>query len=446
MAFQNMYQQLLGIPGTNLGLCKTFINEAFAMIQDENVWSFQCQVGGWLTPGLLGGNYSGRGRGHRRGHEWDDDHDHRWDRERDYERVHGYNPGSTFLSPGTITVEPFTNTITGDAVATKAWNSITHRPLLTEQQIRVPYFSLYSIIAQGNNGTVAYATVVTPGSGQTPGTYVVPVLDATTGIGATVSVTVEPDGTVACEPRVLTPGSGYTQPYFFFSEGGTPATFNVSLIAVLTIDRPWMEPPQWNDGYMVYQAYFAAPPGFKRWWQIRDTSDNFEMDYSSFTQIDLAREDAERTVFNEPTMVVYYGQDQRPGSATLGQAVFELWGHPLSRLPYTFGCQCNWPPLKNPNDTVPFPLTDELVKWRALELMALFKESQKGDEMERGSGTNWQFLAKAYHEEYEQRLKQIRIMDRHLVDLYFTKVRHTPEAGYQDGFATMTGQINIGTF
>jgi hypothetical protein len=170
------------------------------------------------------------------------------------------------------------------------------------------------------------------------------------------------------------------------------------------------------------------------------------MDYSSFTQIDLAREDAERTVFNEPTMVVYYGQDQRPGSATLGQAVFELWGHPLSRLPYTFGCQCNWPPLKNPNDTVPFPLTDELVKWRALEVMALFKESQKGDEMERGSGTNWQFLAKAYHEEYEQRLKQIRIMDRHLVDLYFTKVRHTPEAGFQDGFATMTGQVNIGTF
>ena len=446
MSFQNMYQQLLGIPGTNLGLCKTFINEALAMIQDENVWSFQCQVGGWYTPGLLGGNYSGRGRDHGRDHGWDHDHDHRWDRERDYERVHGYNPGSIFLSPGTITVEPFTNTITGDAVATKAWNSITHRPLLTEQQIRIPYFSLYSIIALGNNGTVAYATVVTPGSGQTPGTYVIPVLDATTGMGATVSVTVEPDGTVACEPRVLTPGSGYTQPYFFFSEGGTPATFNVSLIAVLTIDRPWMEPPQWNDGYMVYQSYFAAPPGFKRWWNIRDTENNNIMDFWSKTQIDLANEDAERTVFDEPLYVVYYGQDQRPGSATLGQALYELWPHPLSRLPYTFGCQCNGPALKNPNDTVPFPLTDELVKWRALEVMSLFKESQKGDDMERGSGTNWQFLAKAYHEEYEQRLKQIRIMDRHLVDLYFTKAQMTPPSGSQDGYATLTGSLNIGTF
>src|SRR5271156_4907861 len=54
MAFNDMYQQLLGIPGMNLGLAKTFINEAFVAIQNERVWSFQCITGGWLTPGILG--------------------------------------------------------------------------------------------------------------------------------------------------------------------------------------------------------------------------------------------------------------------------------------------------------------------------------------------------------------------------------------------------------
>jgi hypothetical protein len=423
MAFQQMYQQLLGIPGMNLGLAKTFINEALALIQDEQVWSFQCQVGGWLTPGLLGGSYSGQGQNQT------------------------FNAGATFVSPGTITVTPYTNTITGDAVATAAWNGITSPPLLTQQQIRVPYFSLYNIIAQGNNGTVAYATVLTPGSSQIPGTYVVPVLDPASGAAATVSITVNANGTVTIPPVVLTAGSGYTMPYITFSEGGTPATFSVSLIAVLTIDRPWMEPSQPpGSSYMLYMAYFPSPPYWKRWWQIRDTSNNCEMDYSSKTQIDLAEEDAERTVFNEPTNVVYYGQDQRPGSATLGQQLWELWGGPLTSLPYTFGCQCNWPPLVNPNDTVPWPLTDELVKWRALEVTALFKESQKGDEMERGSGANWQFLAQAYHEEYEQRLKKVRIMDRHIVDLYFTKMKRGPSPGFQDGFATQTGQLNIGNF
>src|SRR5208337_1902523 len=109
--------------GTNLGLCQTKANEAFTAIQNENVWSFQLQDGGWLTPGLLGG------------------------------------PSIEFLSPGLITVTPFTNTITGNAGSTAAWlATIPNPPFITQYQIRVPYYSLYSIIALGNNGTVAYAT------------------------------------------------------------------------------------------------------------------------------------------------------------------------------------------------------------------------------------------------------------------------------------------------
>jgi hypothetical protein len=405
-----MYQELLGIPGTNLGLCKTKINEALVAIQNENFWSFQLITGGWLTPGLLGG------------------------------------PSTDFLSPGTITVTPFSNTVYGDAVATAAWQAyILNPPLLTQQQIRVPYYSLYSIIAVGTAGTVAYLTITSPGSGQTPGTYVVNGV-GTPGAGAQVQITVNGNGTVTSPPVVLNQGTGYlTAPTFTLSAGGTPATFLATLNATLTLHRPWMEPAQDNAGYLIYQAYFPAPAGFKRWINIRDTTNNNAMDWWSKTQADLALEDAERTDFDEPLYVVPFQTDTRAGSATYGQMLYELWPHPISQLPYTFGCQVNWPALVNPNDTVPFPLTEELVKLRAYEMLYLWKESQKGDEMERGAGANWQFLTQAARAEYANRLKQCRNMDRNLVDLYFTKMLRYPDAfGYP--YATVEGQLNVGSW
>jgi len=410
MAFQNMIQDVLGtFSGMNRGLAATRINEAFQKIQNENVFSFQLITGGWLTPNMLGG------------------------------------PNTAFLSPGTITVVPFTTTITADAVATAAWTAtVPYPPLLTQQQIRVPEYSLYNIIALGNNGTVAYVTVQTQGASQTPGTYVVPILDPGIGAGGTVSITVNANGTVTLPPVLLTAGSNYTTPYIVFAAGGTSATFSATLIATITIDRPWGEPLISAGGYMIYQAYYPAPPGFKRWYSISDYTNSNFLDWWSLNQVSLSQEDPQRTEFSQPEYVIYYGQDQRAGSATLGQAMWELWGHPISQLPYTFMCQCNWPALVNPTDTLPFPLTEELVRQRAYEMCCLWKEGSKGDDMERGSGANWQFLAKAYHDEYKDLLRQIRIMDRHLVDLYFTKARMT--APCEDGEpSTYTGnQANVG--
>ncbi len=410
MAFSNMIQQMLGVPGMNRGLASTFINEAFTKVQNQNVWSFQCVTGGWLTANMLGGP----------------------------------SFQTQFLSPGTITVVPFQNTITGDPVATAAWTAAApYPPLLTQQQIRIPYYSLYNIIALGNNGTVSYATTLMSGSGQNPGTYVVPVSDATNGTGATVSITVNPDGTVTQAPIVLTIGSGYTFPFIAFTEGGSPAAFSVTLQAVITIDRPWTEPPQVNSGYLIYQAYYAAPPGFKRFWQISDYTNNEIIDFWTLTQVSLAQEDPQRTEFDQPEYAIPMGQDTRPGSATYGQSMWELWPHPISQLPYTFNCQCNWPALQNPYDTVPYPLNEELLKFRTYQEIALWKEGNKGDDMERGSGANWQFLWKAHQEEYKDDLRQIRIMDRHLVDLYFQKAKITQPYGGEP-FQNTTNQANVG--
>jgi hypothetical protein len=407
MAFQNMIQEILGVPGMSLGLAKTRINEAFEAIQNENIWSFQLKAGGWLAPGMLGGQ------------------------------------NSSFLSPGTISVQPYTNQITGDAVATAAWYG-ANQPIITQYQIRVPYYSLYNIIAIGGNGTIAYATIFTAGSGQNPGTYVVPVLDnGGPGVGGSVSITVSANGTVVATPVLVTAGSGYTSPYINFSEGGTPATFVVQQIAVLTLDRPWVEPAApLGTNYLAYQAYFASPPGFKEWYYIVDTTNNATMDWWSLSAIDLSEKDPQRTDFSQPEYVVPWGVDSRQGSSTYGQYLFELWEGPTASLPYTFGCKCNWPALVAPTDTLPFPLTEELVKLRAMEMTALWSESQKGTDMERGSGANWQFLSVAYNKEYLNRLKLCKNMDRNIVDLYFTRMRRTQA---QEPFASVGGQMNVGS-
>ena len=321
MSFSSMTQELLGtISGTNLGLVKTKINEAFTLIQDEQVWSFQLQTGGWLTPGLLGGQTA------------------------------------SFLSPGTISIQPFTNQMTGDAVATAAWYGASN-PFITQYQIRVPYYDIYNIIAIGGNGTIAYATIFTAGAGQAPGTYVVPVLDnGGPGVGGSFSIIVAANGEVTSSPTLIGAGSGYLNPYIAFSEGGTPATFTVAQIAVLTLDRLWTSPAQISSGYMAYQCYFPYPAGYRRTYAIRDLINNVPMDWHSLTQASLAEIDPQRTDFSNPEFVVYYSPDTRTGSSTYGQELAELWQHPLTQLSYSCQWQVLWPSLVNPQDTVPSPL------------------------------------------------------------------------------------------
>lgn len=396
----------------NLGLAKTFVNEAFQKIQNEQVWSFQIKQGGWLTPPLLGG------------------------------------PNTAFLSPGTITVAVNSTQILGDAVATAAWvNYVPNPSLLTQQQVRIPYYNLYDIISIASATTVAYLTILTAGSGQTPGTYTVPGTGGT-GSGAQAQIVVNSDGTVTIPPVITAQGTGYTNgpgglPTFTLAAGGTPATFSAVLNAILNISRPWLEPPQTNGGYLIYQAYYPALPGHKRMWDVRDITNNNSMDFWTKTQVDLANDDPQRTIFDQPYYVVPFDQDTRPGSATYGQLRYELWPAPISQLPYAFTAQCNWPALSLPTDTLPYPLTEEIVKFRTLEQVSLWKESQKGDEQQRGSGANWQFLAGANRKEYEDDLRNIRIMDRHLVELYFQKAQRVPPF-WGEPFASVNGNINVG--
>lgn len=344
MPLIDMQKELLGdVPGIPFAYSQTLINQALKLIYDEQRWSFQVKDAGWLTPGILGGT----------------------------------PPTLPYVSPGTISVVPYQNTVYGDAVATAVWAALVGRPFLTEQQFRIPAYSLYNIInyyAPGDN------------------------------------------------PNDLT----------------TP-------FATLVLDRNWMEPAQTDAGYMIYQAYFPVPAEtFRKFGNIRDTTNNQWINFWQRDQAWLSVNDPQRTIFDVPTNAVPYEVDQRPNSATLGHMLYELWPGPLSVLPYSFTYLHEGPRLKKPLDRVQYPLNEELVMWRAKEVAFLWKEAQKGDGMERGSGADWRFLAQESNAQYMRRLKTVKLLDAGLGDLYWTKFNRT--ALSQDGYETMVGTLNVGTF
>lgn len=220
--------------------------------------------------------------------------------------------------------------------------------------------------------------------------------------------------------------------------------------ATLTLDRPWMEPATGpGQNYYIYQAYFPVPVSdFRSFVEIRDTTDGDYVSFTDISQDDLSVEDPERVIFGPalPTYVVPFGIDQRPNSPTLGYLRYEVWPHILSVWPLSFTFKRRGPQLVNPGDTVPAPLTEELVTFRAKEVLYQYKEAQKGEQVQRGSGADWRFLSEAARAEYKECLKKIRAIDANLHGDFFTRPKRRP-AWTQDGFSTnRLGQLNVGSW
>jgi hypothetical protein len=86
-----------------------------------------------------------------------------------------------------------------------------------------------------------------------------------------------------------------------------------------------------------------------------------------------------------------------------------------------------------------------MVKWKAREAAYLFKESQKGDGMKRGDGSDWKFLAQAAEKEYQKTSHWIAARDRDMVDLYFQRFYRDAAIGSNgEPYATINSTLNIG--
>ena len=220
---------------------------------------------------------------------------------------------------------------------------------------------------------------------------------------------------------------------------------------VLTLDRVWMEPVSGSGlQYMVYQAYFPVPvQDFRKFIEIRDTTNEAPVSAVKIGQTDLAALDPTRLQFGPcvPTYFVPFGIDRRTGSATLNYMLYEIWPHVLSDIAYTFTFKRRGPLLVNNSDTVQYPITEEALTWRAKQVLYLWQEAQKGENMQRGSGADWRFLAGEAFAEYTRSLKHCRSVDANLHRDFLTR-QTSPGAGQNfDGYSNQrTGSLNVGRF
>jgi len=361
----------------------------------------------------------------------------------------GYTvPG--LVNAGSVTVNLGDTVVVGDAAATAAWLSAsTAVNLITQRQFRIGQGTIYNIIAMGNNGEVAYLNILTAGSGQTPGVYSIPVQDgAGTGSGAFVDITVDADGTVTQTPVVTAIGTGYQNPFVALTAGGTVATFDVILLATLTLDRVWIDayylgPTQ---GYSIYQPYIVAPvAGFLAWEYFMDMRNVIHLDVNNTRGLweKVNEADPQRQIFSNPGNVIPHGTDTRAGSATYGYPMYELYPQPQSIFVYQVGYSWKGPELTDiPSiPAVPTPMTEHVVKTLARVKAYEWAEANKNEANPRGAGADFRFLMQGALAEYKDQLHEIRQIDRDIYDAWQTTMKRYTNIGVVATFDPSTGTV-----
>lgn len=223
---------------------------------------------------------------------------------------------------------------------------------------------------------------------------------------------------------------------------------NVGGFAQLTLDRPWQEPTSGpGQPYMMYQCYFVGPfKDFRAFREIRDTTNARPIDFTTYSQADLAHMDPQRTNFADPRYCVSVGADLRTGSSTFGWRMWELWPHQLSNVPYSFSGRRRGPQLVLPTDELMEPLTEDLVEARTRGKLYKWKEAQKDADTERGSGANWAYLAKESDQEYAEELDRLRAVDANMQSDLQAHIWRS--SGWPRGaaYSNTLGQLNIGGY
>jgi hypothetical protein len=220
---------------------------------------------------------------------------------------------------------------------------------------------------------------------------------------------------------------------------------------VLTLDRAFVDPlPSYSGvGYQMFQAYIAAPVGFKRWLNIADMFNCWPLDLwtgrRTANMIDPAR-----LYTSNPIAVLGLGTDARgvgtaTPSSTLGQMLYELYPNPSSAISYMTYYVADAPDLVNNSDTLPYPITQELVLSKARTYAYEWAESRKDVMAAKGSGANYGLLKKEGDVEFLARLKTLRLIDKDQVDSYNIHMQ-----GFMQGYARApyfnapVGRANMG--
>jgi len=245
------------------------------------------------------------------------------------------------------------------------------------------------------------------------------------------------------------PGSLITQQQFRLQLGTIyniiAADFTNPAAAVLTLDRPWYDTTAGSNlGYMIYQCYYPVPvQDFIAWESVVDVNNAIDLVTGTAKKNrDWADQfDPQRQIFSNPGSIIPYGTDQRAGSSTAGWMVYELYPQPQAQYAYQTWYSRLGADLVNPSDTVPFPITEHLVKCLARVKAYEWAEANKDAANPRGAGADFRFLMGAAAKEAAAQIKELRSLDRDRVDMWYTSMSRIKGYGYVTSYSPATGMV-----
>ena len=223
--------------------------------------------------------------------------------------------------------------------------------------------------------------------------------------------------------------------------------FSNPTAAVLTLDRPWIDINSGPGmGYSIYQPYIVAPvANFLAWEFFMDVVNVIHLDTNNTRGLweKVNEADPQRQIFSNPGNVFPHGVDTRPGSSTLGYAMYELYPQPQAVYTYTVGYSWLGPELTDVSgqSAVPNPMTEHLVKTLARVKAYEWAEANKSQDNPRGSGADYRFLMQSAQTAYASQLKEVRMIDRDIYDAYYTQMKRYTNIGVVATFDPTTGTV-----
>lgn len=219
---------------------------------------------------------------------------------------------------------------------------------------------------------------------------------------------------------------------------------------VLTLDRPYYDKSTGSgQNYSIYQCYIVAPfADFLTWESVVDVNNAIDLLANGSKKFrDFADQfDPQRQIFSNPGSLIAYGTDQRgvgtsTPSSTLGYRMYELYPQPQAQYAYqTWGTR-QGAALVNLSDTLPYPITEHVVKTLGRVKAYEWAEANKDPRNPRGAGADYRFLMGAAAKEGAAQLKELRMQDRDAVDLWNTTMTRIKGYGYPTTFNPSTGAV-----
>lgn len=222
-------------------------------------------------------------------------------------------------------------------------------------------------------------------------------------------------------------------------------------VSTITLDRPYTD-VLLNFGvnaglsYLLYQPYYTTPvEKFIRWLAVLDMTNvrwlNCRADYEERSAVNM--NDPQRQIYANPLNLLPVDVDQRSGSSTPNWMRYELYPQPTSQYGYMTWYEWEGPDLQNMSDTLPWPVTENLVKTKARIGAYEWAEANKDPQNPRGAGANFGFLMEAALEEYKMSLQGIRVVDEERVNMFRATMTRIGSPMPFSTFNASTGVLSV---